>query len=69
MLTGSTAHNRCPFHNKDRSKQAVPVSGVLDILTNKENIDKDEVVNIITDLFLAAADTVSVHEGERRVSE
>lgn len=60
MLTSSPAHNRCPFHSNDRSKQQVmPSSGVLDILTNKEKIETDEVVNIITDLFLAAADTVS----------
>ena len=33
--------------------------GVLQQLTVQENIDREEVVNIITDLFLAAADTVS----------
>lgn len=35
--------------------------GVLQQLTVQENIDQEEVVNIITDLFLAAADTVSRH--------
>lgn len=55
MLSMSPAHNRCPFHQSPE----MPASGILDILTCKENIHQDEVVNIITDLFLAAADTVS----------
>lgn len=41
---------------KDRQSGQV---GVLQQLTVQENIDREEVVNIITDLFLAAADTVS----------
>ena len=62
MLSASAVHNnRCPLHNITSggvlSQQG---KGVLDLLTNKEKIDKDEVVNIITDLFLAAADTVSI---------
>lgn len=59
MLSSSQPHSRCPFHNKQQSEQMMPSNGILDILTNKENIQQDEVVNIITDLFLAAADTVS----------
>ena len=55
LLTKSPAHDRCPF----RSSDLPPGSGILDILTNREKIQKDEVVNIITDLFRAAADTVS----------
>ena len=52
MLTSSSSsamQTKCPFHS----------NGVLQQLTVKEKIDKDEVVNIITDLFLGAADTVS----------
>lgn len=55
MLTSSSptsSPNKCPFHSSSQ--------GVLQQLTVKEKIDKDEVVNIITDLFLAAADTVSI---------
>lgn len=64
MLSASAVHNnRCPLHNITSGGSSVlphEGKGVLDLLTNKEKIDKDEVVNIITDLFLAAADTVSI---------
>lgn len=42
--------------------------GVLQQLTVQENIDQEEVVNIITDLFLAAADTVSKNFPMRKFS-
>lgn len=50
-----TTTAKCPFHFKSNDSK-----GVLQQLTVKEKIEKDEVVNIITDLFLAAADTVSI---------
>lgn len=36
--------------------------GILQTLLSKFNIEQDEVVRIVTDLFLAAADTVSVYK-------
>ena len=49
--------HRLMVPEKEDSRQ---VAGVLQQLTIQENIDREEVVNIITDLFLAAADTVRV---------
>lgn len=48
---------------EDHVKQLEPKcplssDGILQYMTQNENMDKDEVVRIITDLFLAAADTV-----------
>lgn len=51
--------SKCPFQSSSLSRQKSS-RGVLELLTIKEQIDKDEVVNIITDLFLAAADTVGL---------
>ena len=53
LSPSSSSATKCPFHSK-------PDKGVLQYLTVKEKIDKEEVVNIITDLFLAAADTVCI---------
>ena len=48
-----------PESSTDASVSSTASGGVLELLTSREQIHGEEVVNIITDLFLAAADTVS----------
>lgn len=44
-----------------KSQTGEPVEGILSKLLIKDTITEEEIVRIVTDLFLAAADTVSAH--------
>lgn len=53
--SSTNASSECRMGDKTRLAE-----GILKHMTVKENIEKNEVANIITDLFIAAADTVSI---------